>query len=171
MAQHHAPSLFLFAIGIDEVNLNIFFLYDHAQLNYLQQYRSPDIRNLQGCVNDAGLIADYFQKECGVPIRRTFSLKNKDATKKQILLDFRQELIANEEIAFNDPIVFFYAGHGTKFSVSGDGGAKNCQVEAICPYDHKVGTPGIPDFILHALFQQLVKKKGNNIVRKPFLII
>jgi hypothetical protein len=68
-------------------------------------------------------------------------------------------------------MIFFFAGHGSRFEAPSDLIAPDRMVEAICPVDERtvndVGeyVHAIPDYVLVRLFSELADKKGNNIVR------
>lgn len=71
-----------------------------------------------------------------------------------------QDLATNENINNGDPIVIYFAGHGTEISYM-DGST----FQAIIPHDYCEGSIYvIPDHVLGRLIEEIAKVKGNNIV-------
>ncbi|KAJ7857199.1 caspase domain-containing protein [Mycena leptocephala] len=131
----------------------------------IDQYASPDIFNLRGCVNDANAFEKFVKEKLGVPDTQIEVLRNDQATRANIIAKFKSFLIDNNRIRDKgDAIIFFYAGHG------GDPPAytPKGKVETICPYDERLEVNGryihgIPDFTFYRLFNELAATKGNNI--------
>ena len=102
-------------------------------------------------------------------------------------------LIGHPDIERGDPIVIFYAGHGSQGEAPASWAAENNQFETICPYDVDVSTLsslepphedtaprgrlaalsgtgviyGIPDRTFNGLMRRLAFVKGDNLVSIP----
>jgi hypothetical protein len=97
-------------------------------------------------------------------------LENESATRAAILENLRS--LANDpRIQRGDPIIIFYAGHGSEVAAppGWEAGGRNANIQVIMPYDvyfrsgGKVVDP-IPDRTLGALLAAISQNKGNNIV-------
>ena len=156
MSLHRLPRLFALIVGINE-------------------YDSPNIKNLVGAVPDADSMRGYLLEHLGVPSSQIRDLRNSEATRATII----KEILAfslNDEIKEGDPILIYYAGHGHSANTpEGWVGCTDGKIELLVPYDYsslKDGNPkhGIPDRTLGALLSYLANKKGNNIVRQTSIL-
>lgn len=94
-----------------------------------------------------------------VPEDQITSLLNTDASRRSIIEAF-QSLASSPRIKEGDPIVIYFAGHGTELSYE-DGNT----FQAIIPHDFCAGSIYvIPDHVLGRLIEEIAKEKGNNIV-------
>ena len=94
------------------------------------------------------------------------------ATREAIINGFTS-LKDNKDIQRNNPILIYFAGHGAREDAQSDliGYPKGAHIEMICPAD--IGgrapggkkIPGIHDYTIAALLNQLAEAKGNNIVK------
>ncbi|KAF7337910.1 hypothetical protein MVEN_02014200 [Mycena venus] len=136
----------------------------------IDEYRSPNIRNLKGCANDAQNINTYLTHRFHVPEAQIACLINEQATRAAILEKFQTHLIHNPSIEKNDTIIIYYAGHGSRATApaswpSGPDG----KIETLVPHDEREDIElgnvvhGIPDRTIHALLGTLASVKGNNI--------
>lgn len=119
----------------------------------INTYMSKDLSSLKGCVNDARDIAKFLRKSLGLSYDQISTVFNERATRSRII-QFISSLTTNENIAINDPIVIYFAGH----SMLDDTGTA-----CIIPYDYpeaQVITSGIINDVL----AQVAAVKGNNIV-------
>ncbi|PBK92297.1 hypothetical protein ARMGADRAFT_1081075 [Armillaria gallica] len=118
---------------------------------------------LDGCVEDALAMEEYFAKDLAMPnerIQRLLGLKNNDDTSTEAssipshrnILSVLHSLINNNEIKHGDPIIIFAARHGFCYPMSDDNdndndndpdheGGHDCEsppkyVKAFCPIDH-----------------------------------
>ena len=97
-------------------------------------------------------------------------LENKDATQEVILAELRR-LEIDSRIQPGDPILIFYAGHGSVAATpeGWEAGGPNSNIQLTLPYDaycqsgDKVIAP-ISDRTLGALLEAISLEKGNNIV-------
>ena len=94
----------------------------------------PDPRNeLRGCVNDI-LEMEHFIAEANkvYPKKNIKKLTNKEATKKEILIQLKW-LIEGAEAG--DQLLFHYSGHGAQAPTLFNSLEKDGLDEIICPYD------------------------------------
>ena len=97
-------------------------------------------------------------------------LENKSATRVAILKKLRS--LANDpRIQRGDPIIIFYAGHGSEAAAppGWEAGGSKANIQLILPYDVYCQSRGkmvdpIPDRTLGALLAAISQNKGNNIV-------
>ncbi|EIM79947.1 uncharacterized protein STEHIDRAFT_163202 [Stereum hirsutum FP-91666 SS1] len=93
-------------------------------------------------------------------------LRNDAATRTNIL-KLLEDLAENSTTKKDDPILFYFAGHGTK-APSADDPKKD--IEVLCPYDFIPGdskdklVQGIADVTLAVYLNKISEAKGNNIV-------
>jgi len=151
LIQLPTPTMFLLAIGIDT-------------------YESKEIKDLHGAVADARAFAAYFENQLGVPQDHITILENESATRAAILENFRN-LAVDLRIQRGDPIVIYYAGHGSEAAapLGWEAGGRNANIQLTMPYDvfcHSEGkfVDPIPDRTLGALLEAISQSKGNNIV-------
>ena len=129
----------------------------------INKYQDKDIRNFVGCIRDSENVCKFLTEDLHANPLHIRHLRNSEATREGILSAFEEHLINNQEIQQNDPIVFYFAGHGSyeipqKIDFAGH------KMETICPYDDRAGVRGIPDRTFASLMRQLATLKGNNIV-------
>ena len=140
----------------------------------INKYKSPDIPNLVGAVDDANAMRNYLQKYLGVPSSRIRDLRDSEATRAAILKEV-EGFSSNSKIKEGDPILMYYAGHGgsanTPEGWPGWEVGNTGKIELLIPYDHSSPLNGnhqhgIPDRTLGALLSHIAGKKGDNIVRQ-----
>ncbi|KAJ6603005.1 caspase domain-containing protein [Mycena sp. CBHHK59/15] len=136
----------------------------------IDEYEFPTIKNLSGCVNDGKSFQASLTKIFGpAPESAILFLENASATRAAILSSFRTHLIENPQIERGDPIIIYYAGHGSRVSAPMEWYSPSGFVETICPSDESIFgpegrvIPGIPDRTINALLRMLAGEKGNNI--------
>jgi hypothetical protein len=118
---------------------------------------------LKGAVPDANAMEQYLRTNLNVPSDQIVNLRDKEATRKKII-DAFLSLRDNPRIKRSDPILIYYAGHGSEVE-SKDGNI----VQTLVPADYLAGeTPPIPDRTVAALINQISKERGNNIVSSIF---
>lgn len=142
-----APRLFALIIGIDKYK---------------------DLKpNLSGAVADASAMMQFLSTKASAV--KTVFLQNEGATRTAIIEGFRA-LQNWKEIEKDDPIVVYFAGHGSEARMQGD---EEC-TQMLLPYDASPRTrnveelplvPGIPDHLIRDFLNDIAKAKGNNIVR------
>jgi hypothetical protein len=176
----HRPALmFALIIGINK--------YERAGLGGFQ--------NLRGCVADADDVARYLIESRDVAPERIMNLRDEEATRAGILHSIRA-IIDSPDVLHNDPILIFWAGHGSRGRSSHqrvlsrivDGKAVGSSpatslddhdqyVEMLIPYDFEpsrvdLHAQGIPDYLFGSLLSELSRAKGDNIVSNgPFVLV
>ena len=122
---------------------------------------------LSGAVADANAIIEYLSSKTSAS--RILFLKDEQATRK-LIIEAIKSLNRSKEIEKNDPIVIYFAGHGGEAQIQG----QEEMTQMILPYDASPRTqnkdelpviPGIPDFEIRKLLNDIALEKGNNIVR------
>ncbi|KAI0962768.1 hypothetical protein AcW1_000051 [Taiwanofungus camphoratus] len=132
-------------------------------------YKSPRVPNLNGCLNDAKAMKLFLSDHLHVPDSHIVFLSNETATRAAILSTIQTHLIENPNVKQDDPIIVFYAGHGSRVDAPPGWASADGKIETICPYDewaqdiqgHYIS--GIPDRTINELFRKLASEKGNNI--------
>jgi hypothetical protein len=143
----------------------------------INKYQSTHITELLGAVADADDVRDFLLKELGVPSSQIRNLRGSEATRTAIISEI-EALSLNNKINKGDPILIYYAGHGssadTPKSKRWEGGGTG-KIQLLIPYDSSSlkdsdADPihGIPDRTLGVLLSRLADKKGDNIVRQTF---
>ncbi|PBK59627.1 hypothetical protein ARMSODRAFT_845697, partial [Armillaria solidipes] len=143
---------------------------------------------LRGCVADAMAMGDYLTEDLDVPrerIQRLLAPSSHSDTYTDVgsipsranILSLLLSLAANPAIEHGDPIVIFFAGHGTRYLWSEEDDFNEEQdvepsqkfVEALCPVDRntldisgKLITD-ITDRELNAILVHISRMKGNRI--------
>ena len=131
----------------------------------------PSLPKLNGAVNDAKDVEGFLKSNLDVPEDRILHLHDAEATREKIINAFEQLSMENK-ILMDDPILIYYAGHGTLLTPpkNWEAGGPRRKIQAICPYDYAQGKiPAIPDRTIGGLLDLICKEKGNNIVRFLFL--
>jgi len=133
----------------------------------VDSYNTPGVPPLKHAVSDAEKMRDWVLNKLCIPTNRVKVLLNKAATRRAIIAALN-DLAENHEILRNDPILIYFAGHGTEGSpppsINWDS-----KIQMILPWDygHQVGLKrvnGIPDRVLGSLISKVAEAKGNNIV-------
>src|ERR1700683_3509802 len=78
------------------------------------QYASPDIPSLKGCIHDPQVFKAFLTDSLHVPDSQIRLLTNENAARNMILDTFHEHLTMITNIYEGDPIVFFYAGYGSR---------------------------------------------------------
>ena len=142
----------------------------------INNYQSPNIKDLEGAVPDADAVLDYLRNVLGVPSSQIRYLRDSEATRDAIMEEIKA-FSSNNKIKEGDPILIYYAGHGGSADTpKGWEVGSTGKIELLIPYDHSSPLEdcnpkhGIPDRTLGALLSQLAMKKGDNIVCQIFII-
>ncbi|KAJ2915864.1 hypothetical protein MD484_g4548, partial [Candolleomyces efflorescens] len=134
------PRLWALIIGINE--------YAHP---------SEDLKRLKGAVPDANAVDEYLRKYLQVPPGQIVNLRDEDATREGIIAAIKG-LRDNPKIRKDDPILIYYAGHGSEILSNGK------TVQTLIPVDYLTGkTNPIPDRTVASLLNDISKKHGNNV--------
>lgn len=137
----------------------------------------PKIPDLSGAVADSAAVCAFFSNNQHITNYFTPHLKylkNQDATRIAIIREL-QALQSDHRIQRGDPILIYYAGHGSS-TVSPDNWTRaedqreNDNIQFIVPYDCDEWVAGIPDRTIAACLDQLADAKGDNIVSTPTYI-
>ncbi|KAJ2921621.1 hypothetical protein H1R20_g15474, partial [Candolleomyces eurysporus] len=144
------PRLFALIIGID---------------GYTQE---TGFDRLKGAVRDADRIRSWLTDDLNVPPSQIRDLRDKAATRNAIIKAL-EDLPTDSRIQRDDPILIYYAGHGTEAPAPKKWRWDSPQIQMLVPWDfkHREGlsciTHGIPDRTLGVLLTKLAAEKGNNI--------
>jgi hypothetical protein len=122
---------------------------------------------LSGSVDDAKAMKEFLKSHMNVPSDRIRLLLDHNASRKGIINAFKK-LSEEDKIKMDDPILIYYAGHGTELTPPPDweAGGPGRKIQAICSCDYnKEDIHSIPDRTIGSLLDLISEKKGNNIVR------
>jgi Caspase domain len=143
------PPLFALIIGINE-------------------YTSDEFDDLEGAVADAEAVKAYLETSLGVPTSHIKILLDNQATRDAIIAALR-DLKNNTSIQRGNPILIYYAGHGSTVEAptGWEAGGADIQIlvthDTLCDADGNV-IVGIPDRTIGVLLEQLAQEKDDNIV-------
>ncbi|TFY76399.1 hypothetical protein EWM64_g7613 [Hericium alpestre] len=127
---------------------------------------------LKGCVNDAILVHEFLTDSLKIPDDRITTLTTDQDRSPDSQWPTRDNIIHalynlrdNSNIKFNDDIIIYFSGHGTRYQTSAlsELGQQVDPIDALCPVDHGP-VPGISDRELSRLIQEIRTAKGRNIV-------
>ncbi|KDQ49939.1 hypothetical protein JAAARDRAFT_165207 [Jaapia argillacea MUCL 33604] len=131
-----------------------------ALLVGIDEYGDEDTGNLLGAVNDTQFINHFLTANLKVPEDNILILNDSAATKKGIVSAIQSHLINNPSIRPGDPILFYFAGHGSEYNedpVILD----QYEGQTMCVYDRaKVGD--LLDYEVGQLLSALAVAKGDN---------
>ena len=125
--------------------------------------------NLKGAVPDADLVQSYLQRHLGVPNSQIRNLRDSEATRAAILHEINA-LTTDDRIQRGDPILVFYAGHGSTAPTPKSWESGGPTIQLLLPHDYLCENEkgqkvhGIPDRTLGVLLGRLASVKGDNIV-------
>ncbi|KAJ7794699.1 caspase domain-containing protein [Mycena olivaceomarginata] len=125
----------------------------------IDQYKSKEISNLQGCVRDAASMQEMLSHYS--PDAQISSITDAEATRAGILQAFEDHLLNNPCLKRNDAIVVYFAGKGRRLPAPD--GASGRDMDILVPYDYGENVPGISDIMIHSLLSDLAQNKGTNI--------
>lgn len=103
-----------------------------AVLVGIDEYQDPDVRSLQGCVNDVAMVRSLLKQFFAVPNEDIRVVVNGRATKAAILHRLRDMIRRGEP---GDVLVFYYSGHGSQVRDRNGDELTDGLDEIICPYD------------------------------------
>ena len=150
LSSRQPPSFFALIIGINK-------------------YISDKLPNLGGAIADSEAVKDYLQKTLGVPASRIKTLYDEQATHDGIVENLRA--LKDVDTKEGDPILIFYAGHGTVGDAPKDwAAASDEKIEMLAPHDTNYTDDdtvenALLDRTIGVLLEDLAKTKGDNIVR------
>src|SRR5262249_19028508 len=130
-----------------------------ALLVGIDRYKSGDVPQLAGAVNDADLMESVLETRFEIPPANVRVLRNEQATRAGILDAIETQLIAPTQPG--DIVIFYYAGHGSQMiDVSGD--ELDGWDETIVPQDSRTdGVFDISDDEINGLLQEITQKTQN----------
>lgn len=139
-----------------------------ALLIGIDHYQSHDIPPLRGCKKDVRAVEKWLTNSYGLLEENKRVLLGKEANASKIRSYFRNDIINNDSIKKNAPIVIFFAGHGSRIRPSSAGGE---YIELFCAYDHTRRPPKhvdvesrpICDYEMAVTLRDISSEKGNNI--------
>ncbi|KAK7472144.1 hypothetical protein VKT23_000266 [Stygiomarasmius scandens] len=149
------PTLFALLIGIDN-------------------YRDKEVNNLQGAVSDVKLVEQFLTSDLQVPSNRVMKLCNEQATRETIISAI-EYLANNSDIKEEDPILIFFAGHGSEAEAPSKWDINNKKkIQMLLPHDFCWSKPkesssndlvghGIWDVTMNRLLTDIANKKSDNI--------
>lgn len=131
-----------------------------ALLIGINEYKSEQIRSLQGCVADVKNMRDILVHRFGFPESNIKMILNQQATTKNINKTLQSHLLKNNSINQKDVVLLYYAGHGSQ-QVDENNDEPDGMDETIVPYDARAGGAEITDDEVGSWLQELRKKTTN----------
>ncbi|PPQ97854.1 hypothetical protein CVT26_013023 [Gymnopilus dilepis] len=137
----------------------------------IDNYASDNIQSLHGSVADARAFKAYLTDTLLTPEDHIMILENAFATRIAIM-DGLRRLAADPRIGTGDPVIIFYAGHGSRARVvtNKQSTEATTNVPVILPSDVLGPSRGdnivqpIPYYVIDALLGDIAQRKGNNVV-------
>jgi len=137
----------------------------------IDDYESRNFSRLRGAVADAAEVMDLLITSYHVPQDQILFLTNKAASRSNIISALAG-LSTDPRIQPGDPIVFYFAGHGSEiYAPEGwECGGPRERIQVLVPQDycsnadHEI--PGIPDRTIGFLLDKIAHSKGDNIVSR-----
>ena len=132
-------------------------------------YESRNFSRLRGAVYDATEVVDFLLTSYHVPRDQIVFLTNKAASRSGIISAL-DRLSTDPRIQAGDPIVFYFAGHGSEIHPpeGWECGGTRSKIQVLVPQDYcseaDRETPGIPDRTIGFLLDKIAHSKGDNIV-------
>jgi hypothetical protein len=140
----------------------------YALIIGINNYDGLKQHQLRGAVPDADAVEDYLKNELKVPSDHIRSLRDGQASRSEIIGAFKG-LQHDQRINEGDPILIYYAGHGTEVAApeGWETGGRG-KIEALVPQDYN-NVQGqevhvIPDRTIGAYLDRIAEKHGDNIV-------
>jgi hypothetical protein len=129
-----------------------------ALLIGINEYRSPTLLDLRGCVNDVLLMRTVLTNQFGFEPEQVTVLADAQATRQGIIDAFRA---LTAKARAGDVVVVHYSGHGSRMKdASGD--ESDGLDETIVPHDSREGDVfDISDDELNGLLRELSRKTSN----------
>jgi Caspase domain len=123
---------------------------------------------LTGPAHDARNVQRFLVDGLGLPSSNVITLIDQEATRNNIFRVLNDHLLQNSRIRCGDPIIFYYAGHGTTYPTSIFWPRDEGIIEAILPVDRgqnnsDMKIPDIHDFEINNLLEELHAKRSANI--------
>ncbi|KIM38585.1 hypothetical protein M413DRAFT_45481, partial [Hebeloma cylindrosporum] len=134
----------------------------------INEYESQEFSTLRSAVQDAAAVVDLLVSNYRVPRDQIVSLINESASRSGIISAL-DELSTDPRIRPGDPILFYFAGHGSQIDPPEDweSSEPGTKIQVLVPQDYcsEIGleVPGIPDHTIRLLLDKIAHYKGNNI--------
>jgi len=131
----------------------------------IDEFKSEKIPNLHGAVADANEFEDYLKTHLAVEDSHIVNLRNERATRDAILQEL-DALRTRPSIGKGDPIVIFFATHGTTFETPPNWNSGHPFISSIVPHDcYEKDSSGnetipIPDLTIAASLDKLADPEG-----------
>ncbi|KZV62921.1 hypothetical protein PENSPDRAFT_230202 [Peniophora sp. CONT] len=123
----------------------------HALIIGIDKYRSDNIDDLKGAVSDADAVRDYLRAELNVPDHQIVNLRDEDATREAIIRGVRA-FSEWRTIRKGDPIVIYFAGHGSTSDAPEGWHVGSQKISLIVPHDASGYLDDDPeDLVKHAI--------------------
>ncbi len=128
-----------------------------ALLIGINEYKSPEIRDLKGCLNDIDRMDQLLITKYGFQGENIVKLINQEASRNSIISVFESHLI--DKPRSDDIVLFYFSGHGSTMQDSDKGDELDNIDESIVPYDSRIdGVFDISDDELENLFNRVKSK-------------
>lgn len=147
----------------------------HALVIGIDKYKSDHIVNLKGAASDAKEVDKYLREHLHVPPDQIVNLRDEHATRAAIIQSI-EALATRDGLRPGDPVLIYFAGHGTITAAPKEWHAGEQRISLIAPYDTdtelenaQLSKYAIPDRTIGALLHKLAEQlgeddKGANIV-------
>ena len=127
-----------------------------ALLIGIDEYKSDNIEDLKGGVNDVVFLSDVLREHYGFTDDQLVVLKNEQATHDEIIRHFRRHLIDRAD--GDTAVLFHFSGRGSRVADT-NGDESDGLDETIVAHDSRHDAiPDIDDDVLNALFAELSTK-------------
>ncbi|CAE6526058.1 unnamed protein product [Rhizoctonia solani] len=135
----------------------------HALIIGINKYKANV--HLAAAVPDALTFKEYLTNDLSVPEDQITIILDEQAKRADIIKAFQDLAAPDNGINFGDPIVIYYAGHGSEVDPPPDRAINGPLVQCIIPQDtSKIDEVApIPDFTIGTLVHKIAREKGNNI--------
>ncbi|CAE6445136.1 unnamed protein product [Rhizoctonia solani] len=135
----------------------------HALIIGINKYKANV--HLAAAVPDALTFKSYLIDDLSVPEDQITIILDEQAKRADIIKAFQDLARPDNGINRDDPIVIYYAGHGSEIDPPPDRSANGPLVQCIIPQDTSkdAGVVPIPDFTIGTLVHRIAQEKGNNI--------
>ncbi|KAF8601276.1 hypothetical protein BDV93DRAFT_608208 [Ceratobasidium sp. AG-I] len=133
----------------------------------INKYQRSDIGDLRGAIADAHEVDRYLRERLRVPKDQITTLYDLAATRSEIIQALKN-LAADPRIKQKDPIIIYYAGHGSEQAPPA-GLSTDQKIQSLVPSDEGSSDPSgnlvecIPDYTLATLLNNLAQAKGDNV--------
>ncbi|KAG8688451.1 hypothetical protein FRC11_005429 [Ceratobasidium sp. 423] len=138
----------------------------HGLIIGINKYESHAHLNLDGCVNDAESMLEYFMG-LGIPRNRFMCLFDERATQKGILDVFKSHLVENPDIEPHDPLIVYFVGRGCCIEAPVGWQATDGKLEIILSHDTNArgerSGHGFVDPTFTLLLHEISHERGNTI--------